>query len=133
MPNYDFHCQDCKKRFELFISFSEYGKKEIHCPFCQSPKVQRRIGKVRISRSDDSRLDDLSDPSALDGLDENPQSMGKMLRKMKSQVGEGAGPEFDEVVGRLESGETPEQIEAEMPHLGNEPGQTSSPEMDNES
>lgn len=133
MPNYDFHCLNCKKRFELFISFKDYGKKEVHCPFCQSLDVQRRIGKVRISRSDDSRLEDLSDPDALEGLDENPQSMGRMLRKMKSQVGEDAGPEFDEVVGRLESGETPDQIESEMPQMGNESGQLPIPEMDDES
>jgi putative FmdB family regulatory protein len=122
MPNYEFQCLDCKKRFEQFISFNNYGKKEVVCPHCQSLKVQRRIGKVRVSRSEDSRLEDLSDPDALEGLDENPQSMGKLLRKMKSQVGEEAGPEFDEVVGRLESGETPDQIEAEMPQLGDEPG-----------
>jgi putative FmdB family regulatory protein len=133
MPSYDFHCLNCKKRFELFISFKDYGKKEVHCPFCQSLDVQRRIGKVRISRSDDSRLEDLSDPDALEGLDENPQSMGRMLRKMKSQVGEDAGPEFDEVVGRLESGETPDQIESEMPQMGNESGQLPIPEMDDES
>jgi putative FmdB family regulatory protein len=133
MPNYDFHCLNCKKRFELFISFKDYGKKKVHCPFCQSLDVQRRIGKVRISRSDDSRLEDFSDPDALEGLDENPQSMGRMLRKMKSQVGEDAGPEFDEVVGRLESGETPDQIESEMPQMGNESGQLPIPEMDDES
>jgi len=133
MPSYDFHCLNCKKRFKLIISFKDYGKKEVHCPFCQSMDVQRRIGKVRISRSDDSRLEDLSDPDALEGLDENPQSMGRMLRKMKSQVGEDAGPEFDEVVGRLESGETPDQIESEMPQMGNESGQLPIPEMDDES
>jgi putative FmdB family regulatory protein len=132
MPNYDFYCLDCNKRFELFISFEDYGKMEIHCPFCQSRNVRRRIGKIRISRSEDSRLEDLSDPDALDGLDESPQSMGKMLRKMKSQIGEGTEPEFDEVVGRLESGETPDQIEADMPHLGNESGQSSSPDRDDE-
>lgn len=132
MPSYDFHCLNCNKRFELYISFKDYGKKEVHCPFCQSMDVQRRIGKVRISRSDNSCLEDLSDPAALEGLDENPQSMGRMLRKMKSQVGEEAGPEFDEVVGRLESGETPDQIESEMPQLGNESGQSPNPELDDE-
>lgn len=132
MPTYDFHCLDCKRRFDLFISFKDYGKKEIHCPFCHSLDVQRRIGKVRVSRSVDSRLDDLSDPDALEGLEEDPQSMGKMLRKMKSQVGEDAGPEFDEVVGRLESGETPDQIESEMPALGNGSGDSPLPDRDDE-
>jgi putative FmdB family regulatory protein len=130
MPNYDFQCIDCKKRFEQFISFNDYGKMEVHCPYCKSLNIQRRIGKVRVSHSEDSRLDELADTDALEGLDENPQAMGKMLRKMKPQVGEDSGPEFEEVVGRLESGETPDQIEAEMPHLGNQPGQP--PDLDSD-
>jgi putative FmdB family regulatory protein len=122
MPNYDYRCLECLKRFEVFLSFDDYGKKEIACPYCHGQKVKRKIGRIRISRSDDSRFEDMSDPAALDSLEENPQAMGKMLRKMKSQMGEDTVPEFDEVVGRLESGETPEQIEAGMPNLGKDPG-----------
>jgi hypothetical protein len=33
-------------------------------------------------------------------------------------LGEEVPPEFDEVVGRLESGESPEEIEESMPDLG---------------
>ncbi len=133
MPNYDYVCSNCKKRFELFLSFNEYGKKEVACPYCQSSEVHRKIGKVRFARAAEDHLEDFSDPDALDGLDEDPRSMGKMLRKMKSQVGQDAGPEFEEVVGRLESGETPEQIESEMPALGSgmpDPSNQSLPEDD---
>ena len=35
-----------------------------------------------------------------------------MMRKMSSEMGEDMGPEFDEVVGRLEAGQSPEDIEA---------------------
>jgi hypothetical protein len=33
-------------------------------------------------------------------------------------MGEEVGPEFDEVVSRLEKGQHPDQIEREMPDLG---------------
>ena len=39
------------------------------------------------------------------------------MRKMGDEMGEDLGPEFDEVVGRLESGEDPEAIEKSMPDL----------------
>jgi hypothetical protein len=39
------------------------------------------------------------------------------MRKMSAEMGEDLGPEFDEVVGRLESGEDPESIEQSMPEL----------------
>jgi hypothetical protein len=69
-------------------------------------------------RSEESRLDDLADPSFLSDVDENdPRSLGRMMRKMADEVGEDLGPEFDEVVGRLEAGEDPEEIEKSMPEL----------------
>jgi hypothetical protein len=36
-------------------------------------------------------------------------------------MGEDMGPEFDEVMGRLERGENPDEIEATMPDLPDNP------------
>jgi putative FmdB family regulatory protein len=118
MPNYEYRCLDCHRRFEIYLSFSEYGQKPIECPHCHSSNVQRKIGRVRMARSDESRMESLADPSNLAGLDEDPKSLGRMMRQMSSQVGEEMGPEFDEVVKRLESGQSPDQIEKELPDLG---------------
>jgi putative FmdB family regulatory protein len=118
MPNYPYICLDCKKRFEIFLSYSEYGSKPVHCPHCKSGNVQRRIGRIRFARSEESRLESLADPSNLDGLDEDPQALGRMMRQMGREMGEELGPEFDEVVDRLESGQSPEEIEAAIPDLG---------------
>jgi len=42
MPTYDFECQDCHKKFELFLSFAEIAKQPtIRCPECASEDVQR--------------------------------------------------------------------------------------------
>ena len=42
-------------------------------------------------------------------LDENdPKSLARFMRKMADETGEEMGAEFDEVVGRLEAGEDPE-------------------------
>lgn len=129
MPTYEFICLDCKRRFEKFIAFTDYGKISIACPHCSSLKVQRKIGRVRVAKSDDSRMDDFSNPAALEGMEDDPKAMGSMLRKMKSQVGEDVGPEFDEVVGRLEAGESPEEMEGQVPGLGI-PGTGADPELD---
>jgi hypothetical protein len=40
-----------------------------------------------------------------------------MMRKMSNEMGEEVGPEFDEVVDRLESGQSPEDIEKAIPDL----------------
>lgn len=74
-------------------------------------------------RSEESRLDNLDDPSAFADLDESdPRSLGRFMRRMSAEMGEDMGDEFDEVVGRLEAGESPEDIEQSMPDLGGDLG-----------
>jgi putative FmdB family regulatory protein len=122
MPNYDYRCLNCKRRFSIFLSYQEYGQKPVLCPHCASDQVQRRIGRIRFARSEESRLENLADPSALEGLDDDPVALGRMMRKMGSEMGEELGPEFDEVVNRLEAGQAPEDIEKALPDLGDESG-----------
>jgi hypothetical protein len=60
----------------------------------------------------------MSDFDNVPDLDENdPKSLGRWMRQMSAEVGEDLGPEFDEVVGRLEAGEDPASIEQSMPDL----------------
>jgi len=122
MPTYEYRCLDCHHRFSLFLTYQEYGQKLVVCPCCGSQKVQRRIGRLRIARSEESRLENLADPSSLAGLEDDPRSLGRMMRKMSAEVGEEMGPEFNEVVDRLEKGQSPEDIEKELPDLGQDEG-----------
>jgi len=117
MPNYQYRCLNCKRRFELFLTYQEYGVEAVHCPHCRSDQVQRRIGRIRIAKSEDSRMDSLTDASDLEGLENDPQALGRMMRKMSNEMGEDVGPEFNEVVDRLESGQSPEDIEKAIPDL----------------
>lgn len=119
MPTYDFICNACQQRFDVFMTFSEYGKKTVNCAHCGSDKVRRRMTKVRIAKSDESRLESAADDfSGMDGIEENPQALARMMRKMGNQMGEDLPPEFDEVVDRLEAGQSPEEIESAVPDLG---------------
>jgi len=118
MPFYTYVCRDCRRKFDVFMSYSEYGQKTVACKYCKSENVSRTINKVRMLRSDESRMENLADPENLDGLDEDPRALGKMMRKMSREVGEEMPPEFDEVVDRLEKGQSPEDIEKELPELG---------------
>jgi putative FmdB family regulatory protein len=122
MPYYEYRCLACKRRFEVYLSYSEYGKQSLVCPRCNSAQIERRIGRVRVARSDESRLEKFSDPSSLAGLEDDPQSMARMMRQMSSETGEDLGPEFDEVIDRLESGQSAEDIEAAMPDIGSDMG-----------
>ncbi|MFZ5910859.1 MAG: FmdB family zinc ribbon protein [Chloroflexota bacterium] len=120
MPTYDFTCLDCRKRFDVFLTYSEYGARPVACSHCGSENTRRRMTRVRIARSEESRLEsmgDFADPSALEGLEDDPQALGRMMRKMGKELGEDLPPEFDEVVDRLEKGQSPEEIESALPDL----------------
>jgi putative FmdB family regulatory protein len=119
MPSYDFVCNACQKRFEVFLTFSEYGKKNVHCAHCGSGNVRRRMTKVRIAKSEESRLESMADGlTGLEDIENDPKALGKMMRKMGKEMGEDLPPEFDDVVDRLESGQNPEEIESELPDPG---------------
>lgn len=119
MPVYEFRCQDCRRLVRLTFSIAEYGQAQPVCVYCQGTNLKRRIGRLAIAKSEDSRLDSMMDDSALAGLDEeDPKAIGRFMRKMSREMGEDMGDEFNEVVDRLEKGESPDAIEASMPDLG---------------
>ena len=118
MPTYDFACLNCQQRFDVYMSYSEYGSKPVNCTHCGSGNVRRRMTKVRIAKSEESRMDSMMDESALAGMENDPKALGQMMKKMGKEMGEEVPPEFDDVVDRLEAGQSPEEIESAMPGLG---------------
>lgn len=118
MPTYDFICLNCKQRFDVFLTYSEYGSKPVSCIHCGSENVRRRMTRVRVAKSEESRMESLMDESALEGLENDPKALGRMMRKMGKEMGEEVPPELDDVADRLEAGQSPEEIEADMPDLG---------------
>ena len=101
------------------MTFNEYGNKAVNCTHCGSDKVRRRMTKVRIARSDEGRLESVADDfSGFEGLEDDPKALGQMMRKMGGEMGEDLPAEFDEVVDRLEAGQSPAEIESVLPDLG---------------
>ncbi|MFQ6102608.1 MAG: zinc ribbon domain-containing protein [Anaerolineae bacterium] len=131
MPIYEYRCQDCRRRVSIFWrTFSEAEEGTPACPRCGGTDLARLVSRVRIVRSEESHLDDLADSSSFPDFDESdPRSLGRWMRKMSAEMGEDLGPEFDEVVGRLEAGESPEEIEKTMPELTGEGGEDFGEEM----
>lgn len=61
-----------------------------------------------------------NDFSGFEGLEDDPKALGTMMKKMGKEMGEELPSEFDEVVDRLEAGQSPEEIESALPGLGGE-------------
>ena len=122
MPIYEYRCNDCGRRTTVFTR-SIHDELHPECSSCGSDNLHRLVSRVAVVRSEESRLEALADPSNLAGLDENdPRSLGRMMRQMSQEMGEDLGPEFEEVVDRLEAGQDPEEIEKALPDLGGDLG-----------
>ena len=113
MPLYEYRCHTCHRLVTLLRSFSDTSTP--CCPECDGTELTRLVSRVAVLRSEESRLESLADPSSLAGLDENdPRSVARWMRKMSEETGEDMGSEFDEMVGRLEAGESPDDVERSM-------------------
>ncbi len=109
VPIYEYRCHNCRRRVSLF--FRSFGAiSEPVCPECGSANLTKLVSRVSVMKSEDSRLEDLADPSSLAGLDENdPKSIARWARKMGDQLGEDLGPEYSEMIDRMEAGEMPDE------------------------
>ena len=121
MPIYEYRCHDCQRRVSIFWrSFAAAETGQPVCPVCGGTHLTKLVSRVRMISSSGG-LGDPDDPSFLSDFDENdPRSMARMMRQMVEETGEDPGPEFEQVVDRLERGESPEEIEKSLPDLGQE-------------
>lgn len=124
MPIYEYACLDCRKRVSVFFrTFSDAQHNEARCPLCDGTHLRRLVSRVAVLKSEESRMDDLADPSLMAGLEgEDPRALAGFMRRMSDETGEPMDAEMTEMVERLEAGESPESIEASMPDLGGDDG-----------
>ena len=112
MPIYEFKCRDCDRLTSIFVR-TPSAEYEAVCAQCGSGDLTRLVSRFAVVRGEDAMLDTLEDDSLLSGVDESdPRSVAAWARKMSSRFGEEMEPEFDEMIDRMEAGETPEEFDA---------------------
>jgi putative FmdB family regulatory protein len=128
MPIYEFYCPDCHTIFN-FLSRTVDTVRQPACPRCRRPALERQVSAFAISKGrkeaedglpadlDDERLEGVMEGLAreAEGIDENdPRQLSRMMRRLYEATGLPLGGPMEEALRRLESGEDPDQIEAEM-------------------
>ncbi len=109
MPIYEYRCQKCRKRVSI-LTLRVGEEVEPECDKCGSKNLSRLMSRFAMPKSEEARLDALSDPSSLSGLDENdPKGMARWMKKMGKEMGEEfSGDDFDQMVNELEAGNMPD-------------------------
>ncbi len=112
MPIYEYRCPACGARGSKLQKMSDSSAPD--CPRCGAT-MGRMVSKVAFLAGEEARMEKMADPSAWGDFNEDdPKSLGKMMRKMGEEMGEDLGDEFREVVERLEGGDDPEAIERDI-------------------
>lgn len=108
MPIYEYRCAACGRRSSLFVRSAASAARP-RCEHCGATKLTRLLSKFAVHRAAGGGLDD-------DGPDfdeDDPRAMARWARQMRDETGEDLGPEFDQMVGRIEAGEDPDAVMAE--------------------
>ena len=131
MPIYEFYCEDCNTIFNFFSKSVNTNKKP-KCPKCKTKTLARQLSAFAFTgkAKEDGDMDDLPIDEArmekamhmLAGEAENineddPRQAANLMRKLTDMTGLELGPGMQEALQRMEGGEDPDQIEAEMGNL----------------
>jgi hypothetical protein len=83
----------------MFITLSVKSAIDLKCKKCGSGNLVKLISRVAVSRSEESRVEGMADPSKLAGLDEkDPKSIARWMKRMGKEMGEETGEDFDQSI-----------------------------------
>jgi len=103
MPLFEFRCRDCQKRF-TFLTGVVAQEAEPRCPVCHSIQLSKIMSRFSAGRSDDARLDAISD--SLDSQDfDDPRALRRFAKEMGQQMGAESGEDLGDEMEAMLSGE----------------------------
>jgi len=146
MPIYEYACPRCRAIYSFFSKRLQPDR-EPACPKCGGRDLRRVLSPFSALRGAKepppsagggegaSAGPDLDDPQVLQAMEEierdmgrmderNPRHMAQLMKKMKAVMPPGSlPPELDTAIRRLEAGEDPDKVEADLGDLlGDLPG-----------
>lgn len=96
MPVFEYRCLECKKRFSLLIGMTADAHDD-KCPHCGSSKHEKLVSRFARLRSEDDKLDEISDNLELMGDPDSPSKMRQLVREMGKAMDEDASDELEEM------------------------------------
>ena len=131
MPIYEFYCEDCNTIYNFFSKSVNTAKKP-KCPGCKTKTLFRQMsafaftGKAKdTAETDDLPFDENKMERAMQMLageadkinEDDPRQAANLMRKLSDMTGLELGAGMNEALKRMEAGEDPDAIEAEMGDL----------------
>jgi putative FmdB family regulatory protein len=131
MPIYEFYCDRCHTIFNFFSRTVNTSKTPM-CPQCRKNALSRQVSMFAVTGKarEEGDMDDLpfnegQMEKAMQMLageaekinEDDPRQAAQLMRRLSSMTGLELGGSMEEALSRMEQGEDPETIEAEMGDL----------------
>ncbi len=131
MPIYEFYCERCNTIFNFFSKSVNTSKKP-KCPGCKTTTLSRQMSAFAFTGNakedgdvDDMPFDENKMEKAMQMLageadninEDDPRQAANLMRKLSDMTGLELGDSMNEALKRMEAGEDPDTIEAEMGDL----------------
>ena len=131
MPIYEFYCETCNTVFNFF-SRGVNTTKTPNCPKCRKVLKRQMSLFAKVTRGKEEPAEDGMPPldeakmekamamlagEAEKRNEDDPRQAAQLMRKLTDATGLALGAGMEEALSRLEKGEDPDQIEAEMGDL----------------
>lgn len=128
MPIYEFYCEQCNTIYNFF-SRNINTRKKPKCPQCKTATLSRQMSAFAFtgrakeeSGGDDFPFDESKMEQAMQMLageaehinEDDPRQAANLMRKLTDMTGLEMGGGMEEALRRMERGEDPEQIEADL-------------------
>jgi putative FmdB family regulatory protein len=132
MPIYEFYCRDCHCIYNFFSKTVNTEKVPV-CPKCENGKpLSRQVSMFAVTGRasengedgdlpfDESKMEKamaMLEKEAGNINEDDPRQAADLMRRLSDMTGMELGDGMNEALRRMENGEDPDQIEAEMGSL----------------
>lgn len=131
MPIYEFYCPDCHTVYSFFSRAVNTSKRP-KCPRCPRKALERQVSSFAVTGGgwredgddamDEFPVDEGKMERALSELsseaehirEDDPRAAAQLMRKFSKMTGMEFGEGMEEALHRLEGGEDPEAVEADL-------------------
>lgn len=128
MPIYEFYCPDCHAIYQFFAR-TVGVRRTPACPKCSGTRLTREISRFALigkakedGDGDDLPFDETRMMEAMESLageaesipEDDPKAAAALMRKFAQKSGMPMGDAMEEALSRMEAGEDPDAVEAQM-------------------
>lgn len=96
MPIYEYRCNGCNRKFSALVGVTAEPDDE-RCPHCGGKDASRLVSRFARLRTEDDRVDAITDDIELYGEPDSPTEVRSMMREMGKAMDDDMSDDMEEM------------------------------------